>query len=158
EIEATDAAERAKVQAGMQDVEARIERDMEPYVAANQMDTDELIALEEIRDWLGTLIEMSYQATGYRRVKNSRIWSLHDLQRIGQQAALAHAAQATLQASATTSPSSEPKANAQAHGKAGLQFCAPMSGRFYWRASPDAEPFVQIGATLRHGDPIGLIE
>jgi hypothetical protein len=25
------------------------------------------------------LVAMSYQATGYRRIKNPRIWSLHDL-------------------------------------------------------------------------------
>ena len=29
--------------------------------------------------YLAALVEMSYQNTGYRRVKNSRIWSLHDL-------------------------------------------------------------------------------
>ena len=26
-----------------------------------------------------TLVEMAYQNTGYRRVKNPRIWSMHDL-------------------------------------------------------------------------------
>jgi hypothetical protein len=25
------------------------------------------------------MIEMSYQATGFRRIKNPRIWSLHDM-------------------------------------------------------------------------------
>ena len=33
----------------------------------------------EIRLYLEAAIAMSYQATGYRRIKNPRIWSLHDL-------------------------------------------------------------------------------
>jgi hypothetical protein len=52
---------------------------MDPYVAARQMDTDEIVRLDELRDWLKVLVEMSYQGVGYRRVKNPRIWSLHDL-------------------------------------------------------------------------------
>ena len=30
-------------------------------------------------DYLVTLVEMCYQSFGYRRVKNPRIWSMHDL-------------------------------------------------------------------------------
>jgi acetyl-CoA carboxylase carboxyltransferase component len=78
-IMATDPAERAKIETGMRDTEARIERDMDPFVAARQMDTDEIIELGELRAYLGALVEMSYQNTGYRRVKNPRIWSMHDL-------------------------------------------------------------------------------
>ena len=63
----------------MQEVEARIEADMDPYVAARQMDTDEIVRLDELRDWLKVLVEMSYQGVGYRRVKNPRIWTMHDL-------------------------------------------------------------------------------
>ena len=63
----------------MQEVEARIEADMDPYVAAQQMDTDEIVRLGELRDWLKVLVEMSYQGVGYRRVKNPRIWTMHDL-------------------------------------------------------------------------------
>lgn len=74
-----DAAERAKIEAGMKDTEARIERDMDPFVAARQMDTDEIIELGELRGYLSALVEMSYQNTGYRRIKNPRIWSMHDL-------------------------------------------------------------------------------
>jgi len=33
----------------------------------------------ELRGWLEAAIEICYQASGYRRIKNSRIWSLHDL-------------------------------------------------------------------------------
>jgi hypothetical protein len=47
------------------------------------MDTDEIVEVGELRAWLTVLIEASYQSTGYRRVKNPRIWSLHDLAVIG---------------------------------------------------------------------------
>jgi acetyl-CoA carboxylase carboxyltransferase component len=79
QILATDPAERARIEAGMKDTEARIERDMDPFVSARQMDTDEIVELGELRAYLGALVEMSYQNTGFRRVKNPRIWSLHDL-------------------------------------------------------------------------------
>jgi len=78
EITVEDPAERKKIEQGMQDTEARIEADMDPYKAASQMDTDEIVAPDELRPWLAALAEMAYQATGYRRVKNPRIWSLHD--------------------------------------------------------------------------------
>ena len=79
EIATKDPAERAKIEAGMKDTEARIEGDMDPYKAAAQMDTDEIVALGELRGWIELFAEASYQAIGYRRVKNPRIWSLHDL-------------------------------------------------------------------------------
>lgn len=74
-----DPAERAQVEAGMKEVEDRIEGDMDPYKTARQMDTDEIVALHELRDYLVTLTEMCYQGIGYRRIKNPRIWSVHDL-------------------------------------------------------------------------------
>jgi acetyl-CoA carboxylase carboxyltransferase component len=79
EILARDPEERRQIEEGMRQVAARIERDMDPYVAARQMDTDEIVELGRLRDWLAVLVEMSYQAIGYRRVKNPRIWSLHAL-------------------------------------------------------------------------------
>jgi acetyl-CoA carboxylase carboxyltransferase component len=79
QITATDPEARAAIEKGMAEVEARIEADMDPYVAARQMDTDEIVEVGELRAWLETLVEASYQSTGYRRVKNPRIWSLHDL-------------------------------------------------------------------------------
>ena len=78
-IIAQDAKERAQVEAGMKEVEGRIEADMDPYKSAGQMDTDEIVAPHELRDYLMTMVEMSYQSIGYRRVKNPRIWSMHDL-------------------------------------------------------------------------------
>lgn len=80
EIMSEDPEERAKIQAGMRAVEERIEADMDPYVAARQMDTDEIVRIDELRTWLTSLVEMAYQGSGYRRVKNPRIWSMHDLQ------------------------------------------------------------------------------
>nr|HEX4312527.1 carboxyl transferase domain-containing protein [Kofleriaceae bacterium] len=82
QILATDPAERAKIQKGMADTEARIERDMDPFVAARQMDTDEIVELGELRAYLAALVEMAYQGCGYRRVKNPRIWSMHDLREL----------------------------------------------------------------------------
>jgi 3-methylcrotonyl-CoA carboxylase beta subunit len=81
-IVATDPAERAKIEAGMRDTEARIERDMDPFVAARQMDTDEIVELGALRGWLSALVEMTYQTPGHRRIKNPRIWSMHDLREL----------------------------------------------------------------------------
>ncbi len=78
EILTQDPKERAEIEAGMRDTEARIEGDMSPYKSAAQMDTDELVSPVELRAWLELFAEASYQSIGYRRVKNPRIWSLHD--------------------------------------------------------------------------------
>jgi acetyl-CoA carboxylase carboxyltransferase component len=83
QIVAKDDAERRAIEEGMKQVEQRIESDMDPFVAARRMDTDEIVRVSELREWLGVLVEASYQATGYRRVKNPRIWSLHDLAVLG---------------------------------------------------------------------------
>jgi 3-methylcrotonyl-CoA carboxylase beta subunit len=79
QIISKDPEERAQVEAGMKAVEDRIEADMDPYKSARQMDTDEIVALPELRPYLMMLVEMCYQSFGYRRVKNPRIWSMHDL-------------------------------------------------------------------------------
>lgn len=80
QIIATDPEERARVEAGMREVEQRIEQDMDPYASARQMDTDEIVRLDELRRYLETAVEMAYQTQGHRRVKNPRIWSVHDLE------------------------------------------------------------------------------
>ena len=79
DIITTEPEERALIERRMAEVEARIEADMDPYVAARQLDTDEIVRVDELRDWLKVLVEMSYQGVGYRRVKNPRIWTMHDL-------------------------------------------------------------------------------
>jgi acetyl-CoA carboxylase carboxyltransferase component len=78
-IVATDPEEAEKIRKGMQGVEDRITRDMDPVRAAAQMDVDEIIQPAELRLYLESAVAMAYQAIGYRRVKNPRIWSLHDL-------------------------------------------------------------------------------
>ena len=79
EIAVEDPGERKKVEAGMTATEARIEGDMDPYASAARMDTDEVVAPGELRAWIELFAEASYQSFGYRRTKNPRIWSLHDL-------------------------------------------------------------------------------
>jgi 3-methylcrotonyl-CoA carboxylase beta subunit len=79
EIVAATEEERDKVRRGMQDVEDQITSDMDPHRAAAQMDVDEVVLFEELRLWLAAFAEMSYQGIGYRRIRNPRIWSLHDL-------------------------------------------------------------------------------
>jgi len=85
EIVAGSDEERDRIRQGMAQVEARIEADMNPYQAASQMDTDEVIRLDEVRDYLEVLVEAAYQTHGYRRVKNPRIWSLHDLAALAEE-------------------------------------------------------------------------
>ncbi len=79
EILSTDEDEIEKIKSGMQAVEDRITSDMDPVKAASQMDTDEVVYMGELRRYIRAMVEMSYQATGYRRVKNPRIWAVHDL-------------------------------------------------------------------------------
>ncbi len=80
EILSEDAEERAEIEAGMKAVEERIEADMDPMASARQMDTDEVVLVSELRTRLSAWAEMTYQCPGYRRIKNPRIWSLHDLE------------------------------------------------------------------------------
>jgi acetyl-CoA carboxylase carboxyltransferase component len=75
----TNQEEYDQVKKGMEEVERRITEDMNPLLSARQLDTDEIILLHELRPYLETVVEMTYQSIGYRRVKNPRIWSLHDI-------------------------------------------------------------------------------
>ena len=67
QIMSDDEEERAAIEKGMKEVEARIEKDMDPFKAAKQMDTDEVIKLSEIRSYLETTVEMCYQSFGTRQ-------------------------------------------------------------------------------------------
>jgi len=78
-IVADSETEAEKVRRGMQEVEQRIERDMDPVLGAAQRDVDEIVTPAELRSYLEAAVAMAYQSIGYRRVKNPRIWSLHDL-------------------------------------------------------------------------------
>ena len=66
----------------MEAVEARIAHDMDPVLAASQRDVDEIVMPGELRLWIASVVEMAYQATGYRRIKNPRISAFHDLERL----------------------------------------------------------------------------
>ena len=79
QVVAADEAEREKIRRGMQAIEDQITADMDPHKAARQMDVDEVVMMGELRGWLETFAEAAYQAIGTRRVRNPRIWSLHDL-------------------------------------------------------------------------------
>ena len=78
-VVAQSPGEADEIRRGMQAVEDRIVRDMDPVLAAAQMDVDEIVTPAELRAYLEAAIAMSYQTIGYRRIKNPRIWSLHDL-------------------------------------------------------------------------------
>jgi acetyl-CoA carboxylase carboxyltransferase component len=149
EIASTDPEERAKIAAGMADTAARIEADMDPVKAASQMDTDEVIRLREIRSWCVALAEMAYQSIGHRRIKNPRIWSLHDLEVLctGLQPMAAQDAQAEAP--------SEP-AHAPEEGLIAIR--APMEGSFWSRPRPGEAPFVSRAEQLEPGQTLGLIE
>jgi acetyl-CoA carboxylase carboxyltransferase component len=84
EIVAETDEEREKIRQGMDAVEARITADMDPIKAARQMDVDEVVRFDEIRSYLEVVVEAAYQGCGYRRVKNPRIWSLHDIAILGE--------------------------------------------------------------------------
>jgi len=75
----TSEEEYQSIERGMKEVEKRIEADMDPILSARQLDTDEIILLSELRDYLETMVDISYQCIGYRRIKNPRIWSMHDI-------------------------------------------------------------------------------
>ncbi len=85
EIATRDPAERSRIEESMRAVEERIEGDMDPYQAASQMDTDEIVSFGELRGWLELFAETAYQAIGHRRIKNPRIWSLHDIAALARQ-------------------------------------------------------------------------
>jgi 3-methylcrotonyl-CoA carboxylase beta subunit len=79
EIVYTTDEEYEKIRKGMQAVEDRITGDMDPVKSASIMDTDEVVFVGELRRYLKAMVEMCYQSIGYRRVKNPRIWAIHDL-------------------------------------------------------------------------------
>ena len=126
EIATDDPEQRREIEEGMARAESRIQSDMDPVRAAASMDTDEVVCFDELRAWLCCLTEAAWQSAGYRRTKNPRIWSLHDLCRIG---------------------GLEPGASTVAlKGDDGLQ--APTPGR--WRAVVPGAYEVQPGQTIGH--------
>ena len=80
EIATDDPEERRAIEEGMATTAARIEGDMDPVLSASRMDTDEVVPVAALRPWLECLVQAAWQSTGYRRTKNPRIWSIHDLE------------------------------------------------------------------------------
>jgi biotin carboxyl carrier protein len=152
EIETTDPEERKKIEQGMVQVEARIEGDMNPIVAASQMDTDEIVDIHALRSWLVTLVEMTYQGTGQRRIKNPRIWSLHDLALLGERGRTTEAAPEAKLGDASV------KATGATAEVDGLVFRAPLAGRVYFRPSPDKPALIAAGSVVERGTTICLLE
>jgi acetyl-CoA carboxylase carboxyltransferase component len=150
EIASTDPEERAAIAEGMAQTEARIEADMDPVVAASNMDTDEVVRLDELRDWLAALSEMAYQAIGHRRIKNPRIWSLHDLEILSRGPAP--------QAEQPAAHEAASKTEAQAPEPGLIPVLAPMAGSFWSRPTPEAACFVAPGDTVAAGDTVALVE
>jgi hypothetical protein len=103
EIATKDPAERAKIEAGMKDTEARIEGDMDPYKAAAQMDTDvrDLPPAErsaKMREQLAKSAEVKEKVTEMREPKLKEALTAEQFARIKEikvqaagVAALAHA-------------------------------------------------------------------
>lgn len=84
QIVASSKEEHEKIKKSMEEVESRITADMDPILTARDLSTDEIVLMHEVRSYLEAAAEMSYQTIGYRRVKNPRIWSIHDLQALCQ--------------------------------------------------------------------------
>jgi biotin carboxyl carrier protein len=148
EIASTDPAERAAIEKGMDETAERIERDMDPIASAARMDTDEVIRLGELRTWLQALAEMCYQAPGTRRIKNPRIWSIHDLEVLhgGRRAAPAPVERAEKRA---LTPAPEP----------GLKpLASPMEGTLWHRARRRSPRSWRSAPAVSPGETVALVE
>ncbi|MEC7949438.1 MAG: biotin/lipoyl-containing protein [Myxococcota bacterium] len=95
---------------------------------------------------------MAYQATGYRRVKNPRIWSLHDLELLANGRRAGHPEAVSLD----EAPVGADDEVALADGLVPIR--APMEGSFWGRASPDKPPMAPAGACVGADEGIALIE
>lgn len=153
QIATKDENERKAIEQGMAQVSARIESDMDPLKAARQMDTDEVVTLPEIRSYLTCFAEASYQSIGYRRIKNPRIWSLHDnVDLFPGEPFLSN------DTSAPKKSSTFIKTSSSGDKSQGHSIDAPMDGMFYLSPTPNDPPFVKIGDEIAPGQTVGLIE
>ena len=149
EIATDDPEAREEIAAGMKRTEDRIEADMDPVVAAANMDTDEIVCVDELRARLVAMAEMSYQATGRRRVKNPRIWSIHDLEILTRRRGAQEPSVAATPLVSKDTVAPEPGA---------VAVLATMDGTFWARPQPDAAAFLSAGDHVSVGDTIGLME
>jgi len=144
EIASADPDERARISQAMDETAARIEADMEPIGAAARMDTDEVIPLGDIRRYIEAIVEMAWQSP--RRVRNPRIWSLHDLVLLSK-GAVAAAKETAKEVVAVEAP---------AEGLVPIRVAT--AGTFWRRPSPRDPYYAEPGATLTAHKTIGLIE
>lgn len=77
-IMAANQEEYDKIAQGMKNIIDTIEKDMNPYKAAAQMDIDEIVMPKELRKYLVAFSEICYQTISFRNIKNPRIWSIFD--------------------------------------------------------------------------------
>ncbi|HET9122673.1 MAG TPA: acetyl-CoA carboxylase biotin carboxyl carrier protein [Acidiferrobacteraceae bacterium] len=68
------------------------------------------------------------------------------------------AAPAVAAAAPATAPGGAPPAPESRKGPAGHAVTSPMVGTFYRAASPEAPPFVEVGASVNVGDTLCIIE
>ena len=61
-------------------------------------------------------------------------------------------------APAAAAPAAAPAVSAPAEETAGSVIKAPLVGTFYAAASPEAEPFVKVGDTVKKNDTVCIIE
>ena len=54
--------------------------------------------------------------------------------------------------------STDEKASTETTSKKGTPIVSPMVGTFYKAPSPDAEPFVSVGSTIKQGDVVCIVE
>jgi 3-methylcrotonyl-CoA carboxylase beta subunit len=153
EIATQDPVERAQIQANMAQIAARIETDMDPIAAAARMDADEVVPPSELRAWLEVLITSAYQASGVRRIKNPRIWSLHDLEVLfgGLQIKTAQKPDEGETGVLKTADTADLPAGATA-------VISPMAGTLFHQSSPGAPPFAPEGSLVEAQGTLGLIE
>jgi acetyl-CoA carboxylase carboxyltransferase component/biotin carboxyl carrier protein len=145
------AEERAEIAAGMEKTAARIEADMDPVAAAARMDTDEVIRFDELRPWMVALAEMAYQPIGVRRIKNPRIWSLHDLAVLSR-----GIVGAPVEAVEAVEAAVGPEVSCDVPGAVPVR--APLEGAFWTRPSPKDPEFAPVGAVVAAGQTVGLVE
>ncbi len=149
-IKSTKIKEINIIKNGMKTLEKRINEDMNPYLAANVMDIDEIIKTSEIRKYLNYFIECCYQFHGVRRIKNPRIWSLHDLEllfKINSNDKKENLLKNT-----------ENSINKNNIDKNNLFIKSPMTGIFYNKPSVDEDTFISINDIVDKRKTIGLLE
>lgn len=138
--------EHQAIAQGMREVSERIEKDMDPYLRASNMDIDEIIKLKEIRKYLACFVECSYQSTNHRRIKNARIWSIHDQEK----GSISHDQSSANEDTKTKS------IDKKIIDKNVIK--SPMDGLLYLSSSPDKDPFVSEGCMINPGQTLALIE